>query len=82
MNLEQEAAKITEELGKVVFIGALAVNHTLGSENLEISILSQPDLLTKRNCSSLVIGGGKEHAILGTHQEESRPTSTRKTSVE
>jgi predicted nucleotidyltransferase len=26
-NLEQEAVKITDELGKVVFIGALAVNH-------------------------------------------------------
>ncbi len=27
MNLEREAVKITEELGEVVFIGALAVNH-------------------------------------------------------
>jgi predicted nucleotidyltransferase len=26
-NLEQEAIKLTDELGKVVFIGALAVNH-------------------------------------------------------
>jgi predicted nucleotidyltransferase len=27
VNLEQEAVSITEELGEVVFIGALAVNH-------------------------------------------------------
>lgn len=27
MNLEQEAVRITEELGAAVFIGALAVNH-------------------------------------------------------
>ncbi len=27
LNLEREAAKITEELGEVVFIGAVAVNH-------------------------------------------------------
>ncbi len=27
MNLEQEAVKITDELGKVVFVGALAVNQ-------------------------------------------------------
>src|SRR5207302_9936298 len=26
-NLEQEAIKITDELGRVVFVGALAVNH-------------------------------------------------------
>jgi predicted nucleotidyltransferase len=27
LNLEQEAIKITDELGRVVFVGALAVNH-------------------------------------------------------
>ena len=27
VNLEQEAIKITDELGRVVFVGALAVNH-------------------------------------------------------
>ena len=27
MNLEQEAVRITEELGRVAFVGALAVNH-------------------------------------------------------
>jgi hypothetical protein len=43
VNLEQEAVKITEELGKVVFIGALAVNHYTrfrGTRDIDVVLAS------------------------------------------
>ena len=49
-NLEQEAIKITEELGRVVFVGALAVNHysnyrTTGDIDLAIAALDEQELV-------------------------------------
>ena len=45
-NLEQEAVKITDELGRVVFIGALAVNHYSNyrtTKDIDLAIASPLD---------------------------------------
>lgn len=45
-NLEQEAVKITDELGEVVFVGALAVNHYYNyrtTKDIDLAIASPLD---------------------------------------
>ncbi|MBI2648848.1 MAG: nucleotidyltransferase [Thaumarchaeota archaeon] len=45
LNLEREAVKVTEELGEVVFIGALAVNHYArfrGTRDIDLAVAGPP----------------------------------------
>lgn len=46
MDLEQEAASVTEELGRCVFIGALAVGHYArfrGTRDIDLVVAGAPD---------------------------------------